>query len=100
MGRIPGPVNLYDFRGAARDMHSRPALLFLLLDVVAELRVHQRLGILEPAFFKIFRPEELLVHAVSKQFVFDMLKIRHFPVCGFLGRISIGMNNFVNFPIG
>jgi len=34
MGKLtPGPVHLHGFRGAAGDVHGRPAFLFLLLDV-------------------------------------------------------------------
>ena len=56
-------------------MHGRPAFLFLLLDVVAELRVHERLAVAEPAALAVFGPQQFLRHAVPKQLLADVLEV-------------------------
>ena len=73
--RVPGPVHLHGFRGAAGDAHCRPAFLFLLLDVVAELRVHERLAVAEPAALAVFGPKQFLRHAVPEQLLADVLEV-------------------------
>ena len=67
---------------------------------MAELRVHQRLGVLEPAFFKIFRPEELLVHAVAQQFVLNVVEIGQLPVGDIPGLVTVRVYDLVDFPVG
>ena len=63
--------------GLAVDMHGGAALLLILLDVVAELRVHKWFFFGETAFFKILCPKELLIHSVPKKLFADMLEIGH-----------------------
>ena len=77
MRRITCSVDLDLLRWLAVDMHSGAALLLILLDVVAELRVHKWLFFGETAFFKILCPKELLIHPVSKKLLADMLEIGH-----------------------
>ena len=97
---ISGPVDFDLLVGFAVDVHCSPADAFVLQDVVAELRVHQRLGVLEPAFFKIFRPEELLVHSIAQQFTLDMVKIGQFSVGDFPGLVTVRVDAPVDFPVG
>ena len=97
---VSGPVDFDLLAGFAVDVHCSPADAFVLQDVVAELRVHQRLGILEPAFFKIFRPEELLVHAVAQQFVLNVVEIGQLPVGDFPGLVTVRVYDLVDFPVG
>ena len=75
--RITCPVDLDLFCGPAIDMHGSAALLLILLDVVAELRVHKWFFFGETAFFKILCPKELLIHSVPKKLFADMLEIGH-----------------------
>lgn len=56
-------------------MHGRPAFLFLLLDVVAELRVHERIAVAEPAALAVFGPQQFLRHAVPEQLLADVLEV-------------------------
>ncbi len=74
---IACPVDLDLLRRLAVDMHGGAALLLILLDVVAELRVHKWLFFGETAFFKILCPKELLIHSIPKKLFADMLKIGH-----------------------
>ena len=67
-------------------MHRCAAFLFILLDIIAELRVHERVRTLATALLKIFCPEKLFVHAIAEKLLTDMLEIRHaFCADGFLG---------------
>ena len=75
--RITCPVDLDLLCGLAVDMHSGAALLLILLDVVAELRVHKWFFFGETAFFKILCPKELPIHSVPKKLFADMLEIGH-----------------------
>ena len=75
--RIACPVDLDLLRRLTVDMHSSAALLLILLDVVAELRVHKWFFFGETAFFKILCPKELLIHSVPKKLFADMLEIGH-----------------------
>lgn len=71
----------------AGDVHGRPAFLFLLLDVVAELRVHERLAVAEPAALAVFGPKQFLRHAVPEQLLADVLEVyRVAPLC----RLPVG----------
>lgn len=53
-----------DFTWFSGDMHGSPAFFFILLDVVAELRIHQRLFAAHAALLTVFYPEKLFVYAV------------------------------------
>lgn len=65
-------------------MHGHPAFLLLLLDVVAELRVHERLAVAESAALAVFGPKQFLRHAVPKQLLADVLEVyRVARVCRF-----------------
>ena len=77
MCRITSPIYLNLFRRLTIDMHGGTTLLLLLLDVIAELRVHKWLVSGEAAFFKVLCPEELLVHSITEKFFADMPVIWH-----------------------
>ncbi len=77
MRRIACPIDLDLLCGLAVDMHGGAALLLILLDVVAELRVHKWFFFGETACFKILCPKELLIHSVPKKLFADMLEIGH-----------------------
>ena len=63
-GGIASPVNLHLLRRFAIDMHGGTAFIFVLLDVIAELRIHERLVTGLAAVLHVFRPQELLGNAV------------------------------------
>ena len=89
MCRISGPVNLNLLSGLAVDVHSGAALLLVLLDIIAELGIHERLITSEATFLKVFCPKELLVYSVAEKFLADVGIIRHPLGCsdfGFLVR--------------
>ncbi len=63
-GGIASPVNLHLLRRFAVDMHGGTAFVFVLLDVIAELRIHERFVTGLAAVLHVFRPQELLGNAV------------------------------------
>ena len=69
MCRITGPVDLNLLTGFAADVHRCTAFLLILLDVIAELRIHEWFLAGLATFLQIFRPEELLVYTVAEQFL-------------------------------
>ena len=77
---ISSPVDLDLFTGLPVDVHSCPAFLLILLDVIAELRIHKRLVTGLAAFLQVFRPDELLVDTISEQLLLDVVEVRH-PFC-------------------
>ena len=63
-------------------MHCGVPLLFVLLDVITELGIHERIIAGSFAVLKAFRPKELFVDAVAEQFLPDVVIIRHpFRAC-------------------
>ena len=55
--RIPNPVDLYLLTGLVAYMHGSATFLFILLDVIAELRVHERIFTIKASFLQIFSPK-------------------------------------------
>ena len=53
------------------------AFLLILLDVVAELRIHKRIVPIATTVFHVLRPKKLLVNSVPKQLLLDVLEVRH-----------------------
>ena len=76
---IPGPVNLHLFCRLTVDVHGGAVLVFVLLDVIAELRIHERIFAGLPAFLHVFCPQELLGHTVSQELLANVIIIRHSP---------------------
>lgn len=60
-----------------RHMHGSPALFFILLNVVAELGIHQRFFAVYPALIAVFNPQQLFVDHIPKQFLSDGVKVSH-----------------------
>lgn len=60
-----------------RHMHGSPALFFILLNVVAELGIHQRFFAVYPALLAVFNPQQLFVDHIPKQFLSDGVKVSH-----------------------
>ena len=56
VSRITCPVHFDLFAGISGDMHSGSAFFFILLDVIAELGIHQRFLTAHAAFFTVFHP--------------------------------------------
>ena len=77
LGRIASPINLDLFTWLPRDVHRCSTLLLILLDIITELRIHQRIIAVKTAVLKILSPQELLVHTVAEQFLPDIVIIRH-----------------------
>ena len=76
-GRIASPVDFNLFTGFPVDVHGCAAFLLILLDVAAELGIHERFIAGLAAFLQIFRPEEFFVDTISEQSLLDVVKIRH-----------------------
>jgi len=62
------------------DMHGCAALLPILLDVMAGLGIHEWLVTRLAAFLQVFCPEELFVDSITKQFLLNVVEVRH-PLC-------------------
>lgn len=89
MCRITGLVDLDLLTGFAAYVHRRTAFPLVLLDVIAELRIHEWFFVGLTAFLLIFRPEELLVYSVAEQFLLDVVEVCRPLLCGssdFLGK--------------
>ena len=76
-GRVSCPVNFYLFSRFPADMHGCIPFLLILLDVIAELGIHERLVAGLAAFYQVFCPEEFFVDSVTEQFLLDVIKVRH-----------------------
>ena len=81
VGGITCPVNFNLFTRLSRDMHGSPAFLFILLDVVAELGIHERLFVAHTALLTVFYPEKLFVDSISQKFFANVVKVRHAFIC-------------------
>lgn len=77
LSRISSPIDLDLLTGLSVDMHRSTAFLLVLLDVIAELGIHERIIAGLTAFLQIFRPEKLLIHSISKQLLLDVAEVRH-----------------------
>ncbi len=75
MCRISGPAYFYLFAGFAANVHSCTALLLILLDVIAELRIHERTFARQAVFLHIFYPEKLFVDPVTEQLLLDVVEV-------------------------
>ena len=82
--RIFCPVNFDLLAGLSVDMHGCAALLLILLDVITELGIHERLIAGLAAFLQVLRPEEFLVDTVAEQLLLDVVEIRHPFLFGYL----------------
>ena len=56
-----------------------PPALLVLLDVIAELGVHEGLTAALAAGLQILCPQKLLVDAVSQELLADVIEVRHLP---------------------
>ena len=75
--RISCPVNFDLFAGLPIDVHGCAAFLLILLDVIAELGIHEWLFAGLAAFLQVLRPEELFVDTVAEQLLPDVVEVRH-----------------------
>ena len=82
--RVPCPINFDLLAGLSVDMHGCAAFLFVLLDVITELGIHERLIAGLAAFLQVFCPEELFVDTVAEQLLLDVVEIRHPFLFGYL----------------
>jgi len=77
--RISGPVHLNLISRLPGDVHGSPPALLVLLDVIAELGVHQGLTAALAAGLQILRPQQLFVDAVPLELPADIIEVRHLP---------------------
>ena len=75
--RIACPVNFDLFSGFTVYVHRCTAFLLVLMDIMAEPGIHQRIVSIEHAFFEVFRPKELLIDTIAEQFLTDVIIIWH-----------------------
>ena len=75
--RISGPIYLDLQPRFSRDVHGGAALLLILLDVIAELGIHEGIVAILTAFLRVFRSEKLPVDDIPEQFLPDVIIIRH-----------------------
>ena len=61
-------------------MHRSAAFLLVLLDVIAELRIHEGIIAGLAAFLEVFCPKEFLIDSAAKQLLLDVVEVRH-PFC-------------------
>ena len=64
VSRISCPINFDLLTGLSCNMHCRSAFLFILLDVIAELRIHKSFLSKLATLFTVFNPQKLFVDAV------------------------------------
>ena len=95
---ITRPVNLYLFPGLPVDMHGRPFLLLILLKMVAELGIHERLLARLLTVFKVFSPKQFLCDTVLLKLLPHVFEIRHSPI-RFLRIVAIGEKELFDFAI-
>ena len=82
-----GKGHFHLFTGLAVDMHGSTSLLLILLNVIAELGIHERFITISTAFLHVFCPQELFSDSVTEQLFTDVILIRHpFSGCGLLCR--------------
>ena len=75
--RVSSPIYLDLLPRFSRDMHGGAALLLILLDVIAELGIHEGIVAILTTFLEVFCPEKLPVDAIPEQFFPDVIIIRH-----------------------
>ena len=75
--RISCPIDLNLLTRFPVDMHGSTSFLFILLDVVTELRIHKWFFVIQTTFFHIFRLQEFLGHSISEQLLMDVVKVWH-----------------------
>lgn len=63
--------------GLAIDVHGSTSFLLILLDVIAELRIHERLIAVGTAALHVFSPQELFTDSVAEQFFVDVVVVWH-----------------------
>ena len=77
MSRSTCPIDLDQFHWLSGDMHGGTPFLFILLDVIAEMRIHKRVPDRPTAFFEVFNSQKLFGDIVFLQFLSDILVVRH-----------------------
>ena len=87
VSRISGPVDFHLLSRFSWDMHGGTAFLLILLDVIAELRVHERLLIIHTAHLAVLCPKKLFGYTVAKQFLTNVRKVWHRTVSSVAGFI-------------
>lgn len=53
---ITGPIYFDLLTRFSRDVHSCPAFFFILLDIIAELGIHERFFVIHTVFLAVFSP--------------------------------------------
>ena len=85
--RITCPVNFHLFTGLAVDMHGSTSFLLILLNVIAELGIHEWFITISTAVFHVFCPQELFSNSVTEQLFTDVIIVWHpFSGCSLLYR--------------
>jgi hypothetical protein len=74
---ISGPVHLNPVTGLSGDVHGGTLLLGKLLEMEAELGIHEGLFAQLTALLAVLHPEELEGHAVTGQLFGYLLEVRH-----------------------
>nr|WP_330361819.1 substrate-binding domain-containing protein [Lachnoanaerobaculum saburreum] len=59
------------------DLAKEAGIPVVLLDVIAELRIHERLIAVGTAVLHVFSPQELFNDSVAEQFFVDVVVVRH-----------------------
>ena len=75
--RIPCPVYFNLFAGFAVDMHGSASFLLILLDVIAELGIHERFLTIRTAVLHVFCPQKLFTDSIAEQLLMDVIVVRH-----------------------
>ena len=80
---VSGPVHLKSATGPSGDVHGCTLFLCVLLEVIAELRVHEWLFAQLAALLTVLHLEQLGRHSAPDQLFGYLLKVRH-PAQGYL----------------
>ena len=70
-------MSFITFAGFTIDMHGSTSFLLILLDVIAELGIHERFLTVSTAVLHVFRPQKLFADFIAEQLLVNVSGVKH-----------------------
>ena len=70
-------MSFITFAGFTIDMHGSTSFLLILLDVIAELGIHERFLTVSTAVLHVFCPQKLFADFIAEQLLVNVSGVKH-----------------------
>ena len=91
-------MSFITFAGFTIDMHGSTSFLLILLDVIAELGIHERFLTVSTAVLHVFCPQKLFADFIAEQLLVNVSGVKHpFIGCDLIWKNSSSSTASISF---